>query len=175
MSSTKLETASIPGVHLQVAKDFSVTQPIQPVTDPEGQPSCLQLSYSTAIIQNNVPSQKGALGINTTPTSALHVGAASSVRFELGTSNQFSMGGAGVVNVDAPDIVGGRFTIKNDGKVGIKKPNPEAELDVNGTIKATGLTFSGPLAVPGMQGVQALTGLKPVYINPTTGMLYYLS
>ena len=172
MSSTKLETASIPGVHLQVAKDFSVTQPVQPVTDPEGQPSCLQLSYSTAIVKNNVAGQTGALGINTTPTSALHVGADSSVRFELGASNKFSIGGAGNIQVDAPNVPAGRFII-NDKGVGIKKSNPEYELDVNGTIQAKGLVFSGELAVIGMKSAKALDGLKPVYINPATGMLYY--
>lgn len=181
MSSTKqAATPNVAGQQLQVTKDFSPTEPPQQVTDSDNRASCLRLSQSTAIIASALTTQPGQLGINTTPSYALHVGAASSVRFELDAKSKVSIGGEGVVNVDAPSLEGGRFTITNSGRVGIKKPNPDYELDVTGAMRITGvitaggINLNGPLAVPGMKSVQALDGLKPLFFNPTTGMLCYL-
>jgi hypothetical protein len=49
-----------------------------------------------------------------------------------------SLGGSGVFNVDAPDITGGRFTVQNNGNVGINQPNPAAALDINGDLITRG-------------------------------------
>lgn len=65
-----------------------------------------------------------------------------------GTNAQpsLSLGGTGVFNVDAPNIVGGRFTVQNNGNVGINRPNPSATLDVNGNLAVTGqVSLSGNL------------------------------
>jgi|GEM_PF-653183 len=45
-----------------------------------------------------------------------------------------SIGGFGEVEVDAPGNAGGRFTIKENGNVGINKNNPGAKLDINGDL-----------------------------------------
>lgn len=167
MSSTKqAPTPNVAGHQLQVKDDFSATP--QPVTDSDGRASCLQLSTSS-------------VGVNISPIYPLHVGSNNSVRFELGDKQKLSMGGLGVVNVDAPNLEGGRFTITNEGNVGINKPNPTKSLDVTGEIRATGVIYgggislSGPLIIPGMKSVKALDGLKPVYFDPLTATLVYLT
>ncbi len=45
-----------------------------------------------------------------------------------------SFGGNGEFQIDASGIVGGRFVIKENGKVGIGNPNPNDKLNVNGNI-----------------------------------------
>jgi hypothetical protein len=54
------------------------------------------------------------------------------------SSPALSIGGAGVLSVDAPGVVGGRFTVQNDGRVGINRPSPGATLDVNGNLAVSG-------------------------------------
>ena len=53
------------------------------------------------------------------------------------------MGGAGLFYVDGPGVVGGRFTILDNGNVGIGKTNPTTELYVDGTLAASTLLISG--------------------------------
>jgi len=165
MSSTKpAELGTTPGVGLQVANDFSTDGPPQPVTDPNGNASALQLSET-------------AVGIDIVPKFPLHVGFNDSVRFELGESAQFSMGGAGVVNVDAPSVVGGRFTIQNDdtnnGNVGIGQPNPQYKLDVTGTIHATaGIVIQG---LSPTSKAPSGANLVQLYIDTNSGEFYYQS
>ena len=43
----------------------------------------------------------------------------------------------GVVNFDAPGVVGGRFTINSSGNVGIGNVSPSHKLDVTGSIRTT--------------------------------------
>lgn len=54
------------------------------------------------------------------------------------SSPALSIGGVGILNVDAPGVVGGRFTVQNNGNVGINRPNPGAKLDVNGNLAVSG-------------------------------------
>jgi hypothetical protein len=75
----------------------------------------------------------GRVGIGTMePTATLHVGGGKSVRYELGAGNKLSLGGNGSLEVDAPNIVGGRFTVTDSGNVGIGIPEPKATLHVAG-------------------------------------------
>lgn len=77
----------------------------------------------------------GNTGIGISPTSALHVGVAKSVRVELGTGQKFSLGGNGTLEVDAPNVFGGRFIVAENGNVGIGLAGPGAKLEVRGTIR----------------------------------------
>jgi hypothetical protein len=168
MSSTKQAelTTTIPGVGLQVGSDFTTGGAAQPVTDPQGTASALQLSKTVAIIPSG-----SQLGIGTVPGSPLHVGANNSVRFELGSSAQFSMGGNGNMNVDAPNVPAGRFTVQNGGNVGINQASPQYKLDVNGTFRST-----GGIVVQGMQGesqAPSSANLQLLFIDTNTGIIYY--
>ena len=53
------------------------------------------------------------------------------------------MGGAGLFYVDAPGVVGGRFTILDNGYVGIGNSNPSCKLAVEGTILASSIVSFG--------------------------------
>jgi hypothetical protein len=53
-------------------------------------------------------------------------------------SGGFSAGGTGLVQIDAPGIAGGRFTILPNGNVGINKASPTATLDVGGAANVSG-------------------------------------
>ena len=167
MSSPKAVT--VPGVHLQVPNDISANS--QNVTDSSGNKSPLQLSTTAATIDGT-----GRFGIAVAPIFPLHVGGEKSVRFELGSTATFQIGGAGDVYIDAPNVPKGRFLVSNSGRVGINQPNPQAQLDVNGSIRANGLTFTGELAVPGMKpesSAPPTAKLEAVYIDKNTGILYY--
>jgi hypothetical protein len=52
----------------------------------------------------------------TDPGSKLHVGSGGA-RFEMGLNQKFSLGGNGDFEIDAPGVVGGRFVVRNDGRV----------------------------------------------------------
>jgi hypothetical protein len=83
----------------------------------------------TALLTMN----SGNVGIGmASPTSALHVATAKSVRFELGTGQKLSLGGSGSFEIDAPNVVGGRFVVTEGGNVGIGTTNPATRLTVNG-------------------------------------------
>ncbi|HTW83153.1 MAG TPA: hypothetical protein VMD91_03665 [Candidatus Sulfotelmatobacter sp.] len=71
------------------------------------------------------------------------------------------------------------FVIQAGGYVGIGTQTPQAKLDVNGTVRATGLQINGPLALQANQ--VTLTGLTTpppgvttvdVVVDPATGKLY---
>jgi hypothetical protein len=85
----------------------------------------------------------------TTPIAKLHIGspsggaATTSLRIEgpsvSGTgASDISLGGFGGFNIDAPGIVGGRFTVKENGRVGIGTAFPDTVLSVNGGADKTG-------------------------------------
>jgi hypothetical protein len=163
-----VEFASVPGIQLQVPQPLDSTP--QNVEDSDGNDSALQLTVAPGPVI--VTTQ---LGIDITPQNALHVGSDQTVRFELGASNALSLGGAGMLSVDAPNIPSGRFVVTNTGNVGINQPNPQYTLDVNGTVNAAGLNLSGSVAFPGMLSESQAGGatLQIVYIDPQTGTLYY--
>ena len=50
------------------------------------------------------------------------------------------MSSAGLFYVDGPGVVGGRFTILDNGNVGIGKSNPTSKLYVEGTLAASTLS-----------------------------------
>ena len=168
--SSPSKASAIAGVQLQVANELSATP--QPVTDTDGSQSGLQLSTSNTIIS---PGTK--LGVaNASPQYPLHVGMNSTVRFELGQQSMLSLGGQGVFNIDAVNVPAGRFTVANNGNVGINRVSPQSTLDVNGTVSATNLNFTGQLSVPGMKGESTApptANLQLVFIDTTTGILYY--
>lgn len=181
MSSTKpAELGTAPGVGLQVASDFSPGGSPQAVTDPAGNASALQLSETAAVIQNG---PNGQLGIGMAPQFPLHVAINKSVRFELGGSAQFSLGAPGVVNVDKQNGVGGRFTIQNNGNVGINQANPQFILDVGGTMHVAGEILTSGSIVSGngivLQNMQpeskAPSGanLQALYMDVNSGIVYY--
>jgi len=77
----------------------------------------------------------GNVGIGiTNPSYMLHTGFGVT-RIEgpatPNTSPSLSMGGYGDIIIDKPNIVGGRFVIKESGNVGIGKPNPLLRLEVS--------------------------------------------
>lgn len=73
------------------------------------------------------------------------------------------------------------IVMASNGNVGIKNPNPQQALDVNGTVRATGLQISGTITL----NAPVITGLKPantappgaslesVFVDTNTGILYY--
>ena len=72
----------------------------------------------------------GNVGIGiAAPTSALHVGTAKSVRYELGAGQKLSLGGAGTFEIDAPNVAGGRLIVADNGNVGLGVA-PGFRLDV---------------------------------------------
>ena len=77
----------------------------------------------------------GNIGIGVSPTSALHVAVAKSVRIELGVNHKLSLGGNGTLEVDAPNVFGGRFIVAENGNVGIGLAGPGAKLEVRGAIR----------------------------------------
>jgi hypothetical protein len=113
----------------------------------KGSPTATGLSIDT----------NGNVGIGQAPSNALHVAVSKSVRFELGDNQKLSLGGNGSFEIDADGIVGGRFIVKNDGKVGIGTNNPGAKLAINGGLHVGGdsdpgdnnLLVDGELTVTG--------------------------
>jgi hypothetical protein len=90
--------------------------------------------------------KNGNTGLGTsTPTYKLHLGSSNNgLRIEgpattgIAGSSALNIGGAGDIIVDAPNVVGGRFLIKENGNVGISNNVPAYKLDVFGDINAAG-------------------------------------
>ncbi|HRZ30313.1 MAG TPA: hypothetical protein P5274_01430, partial [Candidatus Paceibacterota bacterium] len=114
-----------------------------------------QIAFTTA--KDRVYSEKmrvtsdGSVGIGVTgPTAKLHIGTVEdkqSLRIEgpssaNGAQVSLSLGGNGEVQVDKPGVVGGRFIIKDNGKVGIGTALPESTLDVVGTVRSGALIIT---------------------------------
>jgi hypothetical protein len=79
----------------------------------------------------------GNVGIGTpSPGFALQLAAGKALRIEGGSSSSdsaayLSMGGNGVLSVDAPGVPGGRFVVQNSGSVGVGTAQPTSRLHVN--------------------------------------------
>ena len=78
-----------------------------------------------------------------------------------------SIGGSGNIYVDAPGIVGGRFTILNGGSVGIGTSNPLTFLDVRGVLYLGG---NSGLGTPAFNWGNA--GTRIVFWNDSTDVSY---
>ena len=114
-------------------------------------------SGSVILSTNNTPKltviNNGNVGIGTsTPTYKLHVGNSDNcLRIEgpalAGSGGDaLSISGNGNVNVDAPFTPSGRFTIKENGNVGIGVTAPVEKLEVAGKIKTTNLQITAGAA-----------------------------
>jgi len=80
--------------------------------------------------------KNGNVGLGLTPSNRLHVGAGT-VRIDgPATTNSvsLSLGGYGDLQVDAFGVPGGRFTIKENGKVGIGTPSPGFPLNFANSV-----------------------------------------
>lgn len=94
-----------------------------------------------ATIGGNIFStNSGNVGIGTNaPNYKLHVGTSvHAMRIEGPGSNggkALSMGGFGAIEIDAPGIFGGRFSIQDNGNIGIGTNVPTTKLEVNGFTK----------------------------------------
>jgi hypothetical protein len=76
---------------------------------------------------------EGKIGIGTNdPKAKLHVNG------KLRVENEVSVGGTGVVEVDAPLVPGGRLKILSDGNVGIGTIDPKEKLHVGGNLRIKG-------------------------------------
>ena len=72
---------------------------------------------------------------NLTNTGDINILASHKLRINGSTGTiSLSLGGAGSVSIDAPNIVGGRFMINDNGNTGINVPNPSYKLQVGGDI-----------------------------------------
>jgi hypothetical protein len=73
------------------------------------------------------------------------------------------------------------IVMASNGAVGVNNPNPQQALDVNGTVKATGLQISGSITLnaPVLTGLQPTSAAPPganlesVFVDTNTGNLYY--
>jgi hypothetical protein len=127
---------------------------------------------ATGVTVNGNVSATGALtaasGALSGALTADNATLASSLRINgPGSGTTLSLGGVGVFNVDAPSVSGGRFTVQNNGAVGINKPNPGATLDISGNLAVSnGATISGGATVynsanlcPASDGSQGLVAI----------------
>jgi hypothetical protein len=65
------------------------------------------------------------------------------VQTNSGGGDVASFGGFGDFKIDSPGIFGGRFTVKENGLVGIGTVAPAAKLDVDGSIRFSALSSGG--------------------------------
>jgi trimeric autotransporter adhesin len=100
----------------------------------------------TVTLKNN------AVGINkTNPNTLLHIGNSSIGALRIDgpaipaqNSNNISVGGYGAIQVDAPGTAGGRFSLLENGNVGIGTGTPTSKLEIVGsqTITNGALSFN---------------------------------
>lgn len=157
-----------PGAALTLGVATPLNSTTQPIQDQDGNGSSLHIGTSSVVIASGA-----SFGFGIVPQFPVHVAPDYTVRFELGPNSQLQLGGQGAFNVDAPNVSAGRFTVTNDGKVGINQANPQYALDVNGEIRSTGgLLVSGLATVSQAPNPENLCSLL---YDPTTGGFYYQS
>ena len=105
------------------------------------------LIYATAIGAGAVVSESNAMALGGTGAAAVKVGIGTATpAYELHVNGAIRgetgllLGGNAPVYVDAPGVVGGRFTILANGSVGINNNNPQSTLDVGGSLRIGGDT-----------------------------------
>lgn len=96
----------------------------------------------------------GKVGINVTPSYGLHVVSADNTGLRVQTNSTggtiASFGGNGEFQIDAPSVTGGRFIVKENGRVGIGTASPTNTLHVIGGITASsGIAVGGTISTPG--------------------------
>jgi hypothetical protein len=121
---------------------FAVSAAAQTVTG-SGTANTVPLFTGTSTIGNsNITQSNGNVGIGTAaPGYALEIGSNSELRVDGPTSptgTAFSIGGHGSFNIDAPGILGGRFTLTDSGSVGIGAPSPSGIFQISEPSPNTG-------------------------------------
>jgi hypothetical protein len=99
-------------------------------------------TWSTPSSAVNIYNSDGSLtGNRTVNQGANNLTFSGSGTFRINGSSaaqSFSMGGAGIFGIDASGIVNGRFSVLENGNVGIGVASPSQKLDVDGGILARG-------------------------------------
>ena len=114
----------------------------------------------------------GNLGVGMDAINGINVAIDKYVRIEGGTGKALSIGGSGTVEVDAPGVVGGRFSIDNSGNVICKG------TFTNGW---NSYVYAGGLRIGGFDGntlyndtrVLGLTALNNIFFNTGTSLANY--
>ncbi len=78
-----------------------------------------------------------------------------------------SFGGFGTFMIDAPGTAGGRFSLLENGNVGVGTSTPSFKLDVNGTINATEISRNG---VPFSSSQWTTNGVNLFYNSGNIGI-----
>ena len=94
-----------------------------------------------------------------------------SLRLNTNTSGVtgFSMGGQSKFYIDGPGVIGGRFTILDNGNVGIGNSNPSNKLDVNGILSSSNYTYAGGLRIGGFDGNTLFNGNNNLGLTVNNG------
>jgi hypothetical protein len=98
----------------------------------------LLVDGTLAVTGNSTLTGTLAVTGNSTLNGGLTVAVDKTVRLELGPNQKLSLGGNGAFEIDAPDVVGGRFKVSDNGTVGIGTNDPKAKLAINGGLHVGG-------------------------------------
>ena len=136
----------------------------------------------TTFYSNNTESMRitssGNLGVGTTaPTSRLSVIAATgaaAMRIEADSGqNAISIGGTGIINVDYPGVGGGRFSVSDNGNIGMPRTYGFTTSNAaNLFIDSSGLLYRSTSSIKYKtnvknydKGLDILSQMRPVYYN----------
>ena len=127
---------------IDLVVDHDVDATVQFILDQDGDQTAL--AVSTDRVGVNTISPRNALGIQGLPNGWNEY---LSFRTEAATMWHINGGGTGGTGLNFAEsgVADNRLFLQPGGNVGIGTGAPTAMLDVNGTIKGTGLEISGPL------------------------------